>query len=188
MGYIGAGRLNGCNDNIGGLNNLYLFDYVDYRRYLIEVNGSELVNYPATTIFKYELRADGNNLNIDLQEDETGISYNQSLSLALKGYSLERSSVYNLLNKKVGCILELKSGKYQIIGLRNGCFVKSVKGQTGGGRSDFSGYNIEIEAKETDSVFFIDNLSNAGFITEENFLYQNNNAFLYQDNSNFIIQ
>ena len=163
MSGIFKGRLDPCNDNIGGVTKLYLFTYVDYRRYQIEVDGNTLVSYPATTIYEYELRADGNVLNEDLQTDEEGISYDQSVSGVLKQIGINYFNTSNLLNKKVGCIIKDRLGNLKIIGLYNGCRVPSVNFTTGGSRSDFNGANISISARETKQAFYIDDLASAGF-------------------------
>ncbi len=77
------------------------------------------------------------------------------------------------------------------MGLYNGCVVKSVKGSTGGGRTDFRGYTINVEAKELNQPFFIENLQDAGFDviepTENNYLLQEDNFSILQENNFKII-
>ena len=98
----------------------------------------------------------------------------------------DRVEINGLLNKRVGVIVETRLGHYQIMGLYNGCIVKSVKGSTGGSRSDFRGYTINIEAKELNQPFFIENLEDAGFEvidpTEIPALLQENGDYLLQEN------
>ena len=183
---ITKGRTEPCLNNIGGINKVHLFKFVDYQRYLIEVSNGYLTSFPTTEVNTFELMADGNNLAIDLQEDENGVSYNQSLSIVIKGNNYNNIDFYDLLNLRVGCIVELRSGVIQIIGLYNGCKVKSVKGQTGGGYTDFNGINIEIEAREKESVFYLTDLVSVGFEITENFIFQDGNNFIFQDGNNFI--
>lgn len=190
MAGITSGRTEPCNNNIGGLKNIYLFDYVDYKRYLITTSLNTLVSYPATTVYKYELLADGNSVSVDLQEDEEGISYNQNLSIVLKGLRADAQQITSLINKRLGCIIENRLGQFQIMGLINGCRVNSIKAQTGGARTDFSGYNLDLEAKEKNSLYYIDDLASAGFsiFVDGNYVFQDNNNFIFQDNNNFIFQ
>ena len=193
MAGIGAGRTEPCLDSIGGLFNVYLFDFVSYKNWQIEVSDNVLNTYPPTTVFKYELRADGNTITSSLNDDEEGKSYNQSASFVLKGLRSDAHEINSLIRKRLGVIVETRLGHFQIMGLYNGNVVKSIKGQTGGARSDFNGYNLELEAKESKDLFFINDLASAGFTVfeptiEDNFVFQDNNNFIFQDNNNFIFQ
>ena len=182
---ITSGRSEVCNDNIGGLKAAYLFNFTHYKDYLMSFNGANLLSYPETTIFKYELLNDSNTLNADLEESEEGNSYKISLSLKLKGVKDNRNNIFDLLGQKIGVITESRLGHFQIIGLRNGCKVKKINETLGGARADFSGFEIDIEAKELQPTFFIDNLQSTGFILEGN---NNNNNYIFQDGNNFIFQ
>ena len=184
---IGKGRTEPCYDNIGGLKNIYLFTFVNYRNYHIQTNGSNLISYPSTDIYKYELRADSNTFSTDVSNDEDGQSYNQNASFVLKGLRNDYVEINNLLNKRIGVIIETRLGHFQIMGLYNGVTVKSVKGSSGGGRSDFRGFNISLSAKEKKEPLFIDDLQNAGFNivlpTIQHYLLQENGSYLLQENN-----
>lgn len=189
MAGITSGRTEPCNDNIGGVVNIYLFTYVEYRRYQIEVTNNTLVTYPSTTIYEYQLRADGNNFTEDLQTDEDGISYAQSVTGVLKQVLPDYLETASLLNKRVGCIIKNRLGNFQIIGLYNGCRVPDVGFTSGGSRTDFNGANISISANETKQAFYIDDLASAGFTISEpdSFLLQENGDFILQENGFKII-
>ena len=160
---VTSGRTEPCYNNIGGLINVYLFSYIGYRKYEISQDGTTLLKFPDTDIYKYELRADGNTFSSDLEEQPEGIAYNQTANFVLKGLKSDRVEINGLLNKRLGVIVETRLGHYQIMGLYNGVRVKSVKGSTGSSRDSFSGYNISLEAKELNQPFFIENLEDAGF-------------------------
>ena len=147
------GRDEPCLNNIGGLINVYLFTFVPYRKYEISQDGTTLLKFPDTDVYKYELRADANTFTSSANLEDDGRSYTQSASFVLKGLFNDRVEINGLLNKRVGVIVETRLGHYQIMGLYNGCIVKSVKGSTGGSRSDFRGYTINIEAKELNQPF-----------------------------------
>ena len=184
---IGKGRTEPCYDNIGGLKNIYLFTFVNYRNYQIQTNGSNLVSYPSTNIYKYELRADSNTFSTDVSNDEDGQSYNQNASFVLKGLRNDYVEINNLLNKRIGVIVETRLGHFNIMGLHNGVTVKSVKGSSGGARSDFRGFNISLSAKEKNEPLFIDDLQNAGFNIIAPlvpfYLLQENGGYLLQENN-----
>ena len=181
---IGKGRIEPCYDNIGGLKNIYLFTFVNYRNYQIQTNGSNLVSYPSTDIYKYELRADSNTFSTDVSNDEDGQSYNQNASFILKDLRNDYVEINNLLNKRIGVIVESRLGHFNIMGLRNGVTVKSVKGSSGGSRSDFRGFNISLSAKEKNEPLFIDNLQDAGF----NIVAPVVPFYLLQENGNYLLQ
>ena len=123
MSGITSGRKEPCNTNIGGLLNVYLFNFVDYRNYQIEVNSNKLVSYPATTVYKYELRADGNTVSDGFNDDDDGLSHSLSASFVLKGLRSDAHEINGLIHKRLGCIIETRLGHFQIMGLYNGCIV-----------------------------------------------------------------
>jgi hypothetical protein len=183
---ITSGRSNPCLNSIGGLNNIYLFTYVNYRNFQIQVDDNVLVSYPNTTIYKYELRADANTFNTDLESNADGISYNQNANFQVIGLKEDRVEINALLNKRIGCIVENRLGQFFTMGLYNGVTVKSVKATSGDGRNTFTGYTIALSAKELNQPFFINDLQDAGF---EIFnpdaipaLLQENGSYLLQEN------
>tara|TARA_R110002051_G_scaffold44900_1_gene90750 strand:- start:697 stop:1278 length:582 start_codon:yes stop_codon:yes gene_type:complete len=184
---IGKGRTEPCYNNIGGLKNIYLFTFVNYRNYQIQTNGSNLVSYPSTDIYKYELRADANTFSTDVSNDEDGQSYNQNASFVLKGLRNDYVEINNLLNKRIGVIVETRLGHFNIMGLHNGVTVKSVKGSSGGGRADFRGFNISLSAKEKNEPLFINDLQDTGFNIVAPivpfYLLQENGYYLLQENN-----
>ena len=188
---VTSGRTEPCYNNIGGLINVYLFSYIGYRKYEISQDGTTLLKFPDTDIYKYELRADGNTFSSDLEEQPDGIAYNQTANFVLKGLKSDRVEINGLLNKRLGVIVETRLGHYQIMGLYNGVRVKSVKGSTGSNRDSFSGYNISLEAKELNQPFFIDDLQDVGFNIIAPlvpfYLLQENGFKLLQENASGIL-
>ena len=181
---VTSGRNEPCYNNIGGLINVYLFSYIGYRKYEISQDGTTLLKFPDTDVYKYELRADGNTFSSDLEEQPEGIAYNQTANFVLKGLKSDRVEINGLLNKRLGVIVETRLGHYQIMGLYNGVRVKSVKGSTGSSRDSFSGYNISLEAKELNQPFFIDDLQDAGF----NIIAPLVPFYLLQENGDYLLQ
>ena len=182
------GRNEPCLDNIGGLKSVYLYTYIPYRKYEISEDGTTLLKFPDTDIYRYELRADGNTFGSTMQKSDDGTFYQQKASLVLKNIKYDQVEITSLLNKRVGCIVENRNGKYQIMGLYNGCRVKSVKGTTGGARNSFNGYSLEIEANEQNQPFFIQDLEDAGFdpvVPDQgcNYLLQENSSKILQENN-----
>ena len=181
---IFSGRREPCSDNIGGIKNIYLFGYIPYKKYQISQDGTTLLKFPDTLVYKYELMADANNFTSTFQTSPDGDFYDQQLSIVLKVLRYDAVEIYGLLDKRIGCIIETRLGQYQIMGLYNGCRVKSVKGTTGGARNSFNGYNLTIEAKSEYQPFFIENLEDAGFevVTPGDALLQETGDYLLQEN------
>ena len=183
---VTSGRKELCLDSIGGLKNVFLFSFVPYRKYEISQDGTSLLGFPNTTIYKYELRADANTFSTDLEDAEDGQSYNQTANFTLKGLKSDAQEINALLSKRIGCIVETRLGHYQIMGLYNGVTVKSVKASTGGNYSDLSGYTINLTAKETNQPFFIDDLKDVGFDVYDPLaipsLLQEDGSYLLQEN------
>ena len=92
-----------------------------------------------------------------------------------------------MLKKDYRAIILDRNGKYRIVGLFNGLISEMTK-TTGGGKSDFNGYQITMEGREIKSALFIDDLDSAGFeISEDNFLLLENGEFVLTEDNQYII-
>lgn len=181
---ITKGRTEPCNDSISGIKALYLWSYIDYRRYEIVLNENTLVTYPDTDVYKYELRNDGNSFDENLVFAEDGIKYDQSVNAVLKDISINHVETSKLIDKRIGCIIETRNGLFQIIGLYNGCRVRNTSFTTGGARQSLNGVNLSINAQETKQAFYIDNLSSAGF----NVVGEETNDFILLEDGFYLLQ
>lgn len=168
--------------------------FVNYGLNDINVNeGVELLSFPETTVYKYELRADGNSFNEDLQSGDNGSSQNQSLNIILKKIDLETNRQLRILNKiELRVIFEDRNSKYWLLGLRNGVTM-DYNVSTGGAKTDFNGYSLTFSGLEQYKAPFIDNLLDAGFIVDGeadtfNLLFENNDNIILQNNDNLITQ
>jgi hypothetical protein len=181
---ITKGRLDACNDSIGGIKNIYIWSYIDYRRYQIIVDDNTLTTYPNTDVYKYELRNDGNTFDENLVFAEDGIKYDQSINVVLKQSFINQVETSKLIDKRIGCIVETRNGLFQIIGLYNGCRVNNSSFTTGGAKQSLNGVNLSISAQETKQAFYIDNLSSAGF----NVVGEETNDFLLLEDGFYLLQ
>ena len=186
------GRLEPCKNSIGGLRNIYVMPFVKYGVSEIDVdNGVELFSFPNTTVYKYELRADGNNFNQDISIDDNGESYSQSLTVVLKKIDLDTNvELFKLAKLELRVIAETRLGKFFILGLDNGVTL-DYNINTGGAKSDFNGYDLTIEGTEKYLAPFIDNLTDVGFEVEGEFfglLLQNDDNLVLQNDDNLITQ
>ena len=82
---INTGRLRACKQNLGGLGELYLFNFVQDP--FTVVNGvATAINPSLTVVYKFEIEGDGNNIAESLVPDRnTGTSVNtQTTTIVLK--------------------------------------------------------------------------------------------------------
>ena len=189
MSVLTSGRTElACYDNIGGIRNVYLFKYVDYAYNQIITSGQELVTFPATTIYKYEIQSGGFVENI--QNDEQGVLYQQSCNFTLVQQNLLTTNELDLLTKiDLRYIVEFNDGSYKIGGLYNGAKITSLDLTSGGSKKDFNGYSITINSSEEYESFYIDDLSSTGFTIFSptiNYVFMNDDNFVFQDLNNFI--
>lgn len=182
------GRKEVCNNLIGGVNKVYLMDFVKYPKQRIELNSdkTQLLSFPITIIYEVELRTD-TAFDQQLINEEGSISYEQSIELALKKDSLQTlREVKTLLKKDLRLIVQDRNGNLQIMGLYNGVRLSSYNRVTGGSKGDFNGYNVTFEAQEPMISPFIGSLNDTGFIEEpepsEQFFRADNNVITADNN------
>jgi len=158
---ITSGYTRKCKDSLGGIDEIYLFPFVNYSRSQIIVDSNVLVTFPTTTIYKFY--SNGNqNANETQEEDGGGKYYNQSLALELQGAN-DNENISKLLRKDYRLIFRDRNGLYRIFGLYNGLEAGTLNYNTGSGKSDFNGFKIDFSGKEEYQSFFITDLEDAGF-------------------------
>ncbi len=191
---LSQGRKEPCKNSIGGIKAIYLMPFVKYGLYEIDViNGSELISFPSTTVYKYELRADGNDFNQSITIDDNGESWTQSVNGILKQIdTLTTNELFKVARKELRVIVEAYTSKFYLLGLQNGVNIDFTT-STGGSKSDFNGYNITIEGTEKYAAPEFDNLNAVGFTVAEDvetnhILLQSSDKFLLQNNNNLTLQ
>lgn len=158
---ITSGYSRKCKDSLGGVDEVYLFPYVNYSRSQIIVDGNILVTFPTTTIYKFY--CNGNpNANETQENSDGGKFFNQSLPIELQGVN-GIENISKLVNKDYRLIFRDRNGLYRIFGLYNGLESGALDYVTGGAKADFNGFKISFTGKEEYQSFFINDLENAGF-------------------------
>jgi hypothetical protein len=177
-----------CYNNIGGIKNVYLFKYVDTAYNLIVTSGLELITFPDTFIYKYELQTGSFTENI--QNDEQGVLYQQNCSFTLVQQDLLTTNEVDKLTKiDLRYIVEFNDGTYRIGGLYNGAKVTSLDLTSGGSKGSFNGYSISINSSEISEAYYISDLVDVGFDIVgdvDDYLFQNEGNFVFQNLNNFI--
>lgn len=179
-----------CYNNIGGVKNVYLFKYINYSfGQIVAEKGVELTTFPSTTIYKYE--GVNSSFQENIQNNDTGILYNQTVSFDLQKQNLVTTVELNKIKDiDLRYIVEFNDGSYKIGGLYNGAKITGLELTTGGSKSDFNGYKLTIESKEQYQSAYIDNLGDVGFVVSpDNYLITEDGEFiLTQDNEYIIIE
>lgn len=174
-----------CRDNIGGIKAVYLFKYVSYdHTQIVGTRGAEITSFPETTVYKYEI-ADGS-FDESINNDENGVSYDQTLTFSLNKQDVETvTELHRLSNISLRYVVEYNAGYYKIGGLYKGANVDNINITTGGNKSDKNGYSVTINSSEEWKAPFI---SFNFFIDEDDLgkLFQDGNNFIFQDDNNYI--
>ena len=167
-----SGRTEGCFDNVGGIKAVYLLKYVDYPFGSIVRNGQEVIEFPASTIYKYETQSA--NFNESIKNDQEGVSYSQSLTFTLTKQDLLTTSELDRAQKvDLRYLVEFNDGSVRFGGLYNGAQITTIAIQSGGNKADLNGYNITIEGSEEISAPFTSlDVFDANFLLlEDGFFY-----------------
>tara|TARA_R110002020_G_scaffold90365_1_gene220041 strand:- start:769 stop:1287 length:519 start_codon:yes stop_codon:yes gene_type:complete len=155
---ITSGRVEPCNDSIGGLDSFFAIPFI--------VNGFTIADGEVTAIdsgiteaFKFELRADANTFTSDGVSDEnTGVSlFTETLTVFLKKQDALTNVQVNLLQQGLHYfICKSRNGGYQLMGSLDGARVTASNIVSGGARSDGNGYNLTATSTSKTPAPFLD--------------------------------
>jgi hypothetical protein len=140
---ITAGRLRACKDGIGGVGELYLFNFVE-NPFTVASGVATAINPLLTEAFKFELEGDGNTLVQDMVSDRnTGTRVNtQTLTVMLKKISATDSANMNLLAAGFPmAVVKDRNGIYHAVGIDDGIDF-TIQEATGGAKTDMNGYTL----------------------------------------------
>lgn len=145
---ITSGRLEPCNDSIGGLDAFFAIPYIA-DGFTIAAGEVTAIDAGITAAYKFELRADANILTSDGVSDEnTGVSlFTETLTVALKKQDAATNVQVGLLQSGLHYIVgRSRNGDYHLMGSLEGARVTASNIVTGGARTDFNGYNLTFTA------------------------------------------
>ena len=140
---ITAPRLRACKQNLGGLGELYLFNFVQ-DPFTIVSGVVTAINPLLTVVYKYEIEGDGNNVAESLVPDRnTGTSVNtQTTTIVLKKIDATTSLQLNLLAYSFPmAVVKDRNGVFHAIGIDDGIDF-TVAQTTGGAKTELNGYTL----------------------------------------------
>lgn len=177
-----SGRTEGCFDNIGGIKAIYLLKYVDYPFGQIVRNGQEVIEFPVSTVYKYETQTA--NFNESITNDQEGVNYSQTLTFTLTKQDLLTTNELDRAQRvDLRFLVEFNDGSVRIGGLYNGAQITTIAIESGGTKSDLNGYRITIQGSEEISAPF----TNLSVITENDFLLLEDGFYVLLEDSGKVI-
>ena len=160
----------GCRSNIGGVKSVYLFPFVDYTYNLIGgVRGVEITSFPSSTLYKYETT--GASFSETINNDENGVSYEQSLTFTLfKQDLLTTNELNRLTHIDLRYIVEFNDGSLKMGGVYNGVRLEDYTIDSGGSKQSLNGYNLTFSSTEEYGAPFLSDLGTISYLLlEDNF-------------------
>lgn len=140
---ITAGRTRPCKNSVGGLGDLFIFNYIE--KPFTYANGIvTAINVGLTEVFRYEIEGDSNTLVENMVSDRnTGTTVNtQTLTIVLKKIDAASSAQLNLLaNGFPMAVVKDRNGIYHAIGIDDGIDF-TIDSATGGVKTDLNGYTL----------------------------------------------
>jgi hypothetical protein len=155
---INSGRKIPCKDTLGGLVAAYFINFVE-NSFTVAAGEATAIDVAVTEVFKYELRNDGNNFSeSEVSDPNTGTTTNtQTLTLALPKLDKDTALQVDLLAKgRPVIVVKDRNGNHQVAGITEGCDLTGSDLNSGGGKSDFNGYNLTFTAVEGSTAPFLD--------------------------------
>ena len=153
---VQAGRLVGCQSAIGGIQKIFLMEYVDeLESYFTPEAGASLyeikdINTPIT-VKQFDLRPNTASYNATITtSDENGtMFYEQVLEVALAQiHSKDLSYVNNLAQGRCQAWVLDANNRTTLMGAKFGCTVTGGAMSTGTAKADRSGWTLTFTAQE----------------------------------------
>lgn len=184
MCQLTSGRTNPCNDNIGGIRNLYLLPFVYYTTEIV-TSGATITSFPTTEIYRYHTYDAAFSENIG--NDEEGIRYDQSVTFTLWKQRVSETNRLHIATKvELRVIVEFNDGKLRMIGAKNGAEIDNLEILSGGSKSDLNGYRVTVTGSERESAYYLDNLND--FTIQEYLLTESGVELLTEAGEEIILE
>lgn len=145
-----SGRTEPCKDSVGGIKAVYFMDYIE-DAFTVSAGEATGINVSITDVYKYDLRSNNNQLSESMPSDRnTGVTLNtQTLELRLKKQDAATSAQILLMAKaRPIAVVEGYDGLYKAVGHTDGLDLTGTNVQSGGGKSDFNGYDLTFTGEE----------------------------------------
>ena len=157
---ISLGRLEGCKDQVGGLNAIYFLNFDD-ATYTLNTDGEASVSETTPSAYKYDLRGTSTFEQSLTSSRENGTTFvEQTLTVSLKKQdSTTHKEVKLLAYGRPKILIEDNNGNLFVMGHEYGAEMNATA-STGAAMGDKSGYELTFVATEkTLAPFSADSIS-----------------------------
>ena len=145
---ISLGRLEGCKDQVGGLNAIYFLNFDD-ATYTLDTDGLASVTETTPSAYKYDLRGTSTFEQSLTSSRENGTTFvEQTLTVSLKKQdSTTHKEVKLLAYGRPKVLIEDNNGNLFVMGHEYGAEMNATT-STGAAMGDKSGYELTFVATE----------------------------------------
>lgn len=147
-----------CKENLGGIKNVYLFNYVKEMYGEVTEDGGLITAYSTgADVFKIELQGTGNSFDEagEVSRENGTVLYGQTLTIALKQQDPLTKDFLNTLGKgRPHAIIEDYNNTFRLAGIENGLDAQ-ISTASGSAMGDLSGYTIVLTGQERDLSPFV---------------------------------
>ena len=145
---ISLGRLEGCKDQVGGLNAIYFLNFDD-ATYTLDANGDASLSETSPAAYKYDLRGTSTFEQSLTSSRENGTTFvEQTLTVSLKKQdSTTHKEVKLLAYGRPKVLIEDNNGNLFVMGHEYGAEMNATT-STGAAMGDKSGYELTFVATE----------------------------------------
>ena len=162
---IASGRLRQCKNSQGGLDRLFLLNFVE-DAFTVASGVATAINPLVTAVYEYEIDGDTHNFTEDfISARNEGTSVNtQTLTAMLKQMDATTSASLNVLVKgRTLAVAKDRNGVYSVLGFDDGMDF-SVNTSTGSAKTDMNGYTLTGTATTKDLAPQLDSTTITAFL------------------------
>lgn len=166
---ISSGITKACDNNIGGITNIYITDFVNVES-ITSATGeiSAIALASGTQYYEYEFNkytsTFGEKDTISIENGTVFAEQTVTLKLARR-QKTSRNNLALLLHKDLSVIVKDSNGLYWLIGETRGAYLTDITSESGTNSGDFNGYTVIIMAQEPNQAQEIDDAIIAALIS-----------------------
>lgn len=163
-----GGIAKGCDNNIGGIQKLYLANFGDVLSETVSDGNVTAISMASGAVF-YEFAFNKNTSSFTettSNDQVNGTTINtQTINLVIARRDTNKRNNIALLTRSLtkGIVLD-QNGIYWLVGFQNGLDVTEVADTTGVAKADLNGYTITLIGEEPVKAYTVDSSIIAGII------------------------
>ena len=164
-----------CKVTQGKVKTAYIFQFLKYSRAQIRDFEMKLTAFPTTIIYSFDVEG---SFTQSSSFEDGNFFFEHSLNLRLSEV-YDVLDIHTFLKVDYRVIVETYNNQLLIFGVRNGLTAK-VTNQSGSGKGEFNGFELNFTGKEEKSALLVSSLEDFFFI-----VFDNDGYFNYDLNIDF---